>query len=279
MINAKATKGGNDRVVALTYTRDGKTLATTSNKGVVRLWNAESLEPGVELAAREKRADLVQFSPDGKTLLGADASGKVTLWDTETGQIRASFSHEGGMNQVLISPDGRFIATAGGNVAPRKTTRKMDDEPRENSTSVLGPGAGGDVRLWDLATGSRVAVLPMESGKVFRIAFSRDGKALASSSTGAVATIWDVDSASPVVTLAWPSGEANYLAFSPDGKALATGGEDETLRVWDLPAGTLRADLIGHTDAINWVAFSPDGNTIATASRDTTVKLWDVPKP
>jgi WD40 repeat protein len=279
MINSKATDGGSDRVVALAYTRDGKTLATTSNKGIIRTWDADSLEPKGDLAAREGRADIVQFSPDGKTLLGADASGKVTLWDAETGQIRASFAHDGGINQVLISPDGRFIVTAGGNVAPRKPGRRMDVESRENSTSVLGPGAGGDVRLWDLATGRRVAVLPMESGKVFRIAFSRDGKLLAASTTAALATIWDVETACPVVTLAWPSGEANYVAFSPDGKAFAIGGEDETLRVWNVPDGTLRADLIGHTDAINWVAFSPDGNTIATAGRDTTVKLWEVPKP
>ncbi len=273
IINAKATKGGTDRVVALAYTRDGKTLATTSMQGVVRTWDADSLEPKADLESREKRADIVQFSPDGKTLMGADASGLVTLWDFETGKIRASFTHDGGMNQVFFSPDGRFIATAGGNVPP---------SPRPGTTSTpevssFGPGSGGDIRLWDPSTGRRVAVLPMESGKVTRIAFSRDGKALAASTTGPVATIWDVDSARPVVTLAWPSGEARYLAFSPDGKALAIGGEDEVLRVWDVPAGTLRADLIGHADAIQWVAFSPDGKTIATAGRDTVVKLWDVP--
>ena len=280
MIAGKATNGGTDRVVALAYTRDGKTLATTSLKGAIRIWDVDTLASKVDLAPREVAAQIVQFSSDGKTLLGADASGKVTLWDAEAGSIRAIFAHSGGMNQVLLSPDGKVVATAGSRVPP----------PASNGSTPtpiadFGPGSGGDVRLWDPVTGERVAVLPMPSGKVTRLAFSRDGKTLAASTTGAVATVWDVESvwdaesAVPIVTLAWPSGEAKYLAFSPDGKLLATGGDDETLRVWDIATGSLCADLLGHTDAINWVAFSPDGRTIATASRDTTVKLWDVPTP
>ena len=274
-ISGRATTGGADRVVALAYSKDGRTLATASQAqrrsdtgGIVRTWDAASLEAKVDMAGRASVTDIVQFSPDGRTLLGANGSGLVTLWDAETGQIRASFTHQGGINQVFISPDGKRVATGGGNA------KLANGAPADG---LDGPGSGGDVRLWDLATGRRVAVLPMPSGRVTRLAFSRDGKMLAASTEGSVATAWDVAEAAPIVSLAWPGGEAKYLAFSPDGRALATAGDDEVLRVWDIPAGTLRAGLLGHADGINWVAFSPDGRTLATASKDATVKLWAVP--
>ncbi len=289
-IASGATAGGRDLVVALAYSRDGKILATGSRAGVVKLWDAVTLLGArADLAKREGGVDVILFSPDGKTLVGANAAGQVTLWDVETGQIRASFTHDGGMNQIIFSPDGKLLATGGGQLPTAASSR-----PRPASGLGGGfmfqetPGAseahpeslafsGGDVRLWDLATGERLAVLPMSSGKVARIAFSPDGKTLAASTDGPLVTLWDVAGAAPIVSLAWPSGMARYLAFSPDGKLLATGGDDETLRVWELPAGTLRADLAGHADAIDWLAFSPDGKTLATASKDATVKLWAVP--
>ncbi len=287
-----------DMVVALAFSRDGKTLATASRTGVVKLWDAASLAPRPDLAKRVTPpveeavaieaslaprpdlakqgggVDVIQFSNDGKTLAAANALGLVTLWDVETGKIKSTFTHVGGMNHVLFSPDGKLFATGGGKLASPNEPEPASESPE---------GSGGDVRLWDVATGERVAVLPMPSGKVMRLAFSPDGRTLAASTGAPIVTLWNVanpwDAATiePIVSLAWPSGPALYLAFSPDGKALATGGEDETLRVWDVPAGTLRADLAGHSDAIDWVAFAPDGKTIATASRDATVKLWAVP--
>ena len=269
-IAGKATAGNNrdlrDLVVALVYSPDGQTLATGSRLGVVKLWDAATLMAKADLAKREGGVDVVLFAPDGKTLVGANAAGLVTLWDIETGKIRASFSHDGGMNHILFSPDGKLLATGGGKL-PTAT----------EAAPGASEGSGGDVRLWDVATGTRVAVLPMPSGRVARLAFSPDGKTLAASTDGAEATLWDVAEAQPIVSLAWPSGMARYLAFSPDGKALAAGGDDETLRIWDVPAGTLRADLAGHADAIDWVAFSPDGKTLATAGKDATAKLWAVP--
>jgi WD40 repeat protein len=234
---------------------------------VVKLWDVASFTPGPPLPGRQEGVDLVAFSADGRTLVGANAAGTVTLWDLEAGAPRASLAHFGGMNMVVLSPDGKLLATGGSRVSPG------DGDP-----SGPGPGAGpGDVRLWDLASGRRLAVLPAPASRVTRLAFSPDGQTLAAATEAAAVTLWDIPRLAPRAELTWPSGPARYIAFSPDGKLLATGGDEEVLRVWDAASGKPRAVLRGHTDAIDWVAFSPDGRTIATASRDATARLWASP--
>ena len=261
-LSGQATAGGVDRVAALAYSPDGKTLATGSNQGTLKFWEAGSLAPMIVPKPRLQGAvTSLRFGPDGRTLLGFQIQG-APLWDLDTGAIRAILAQPGGLNGAILSPDGSIAATWG----PRSTSL------------ALGPGAGGDVRLWDAATGRRVAVLPMPSGPVRHLAFSPDGKHLAASTAAPSATLWDVAGSVPLATPAWPSGPATALAYSPDGRALAIGGEDGSLRLWDVPAGTLRAAYLGHADAINALAFSPDGQTLASAGRDATVKLWDVPE-
>ncbi len=261
-LSGQATAGGVDRVAALAYSPDGKTLVTGSNQGTLKFWEAGSLVPMIVPKPRPGgAASWLQFGPDGRTLLGFQVQG-TPLWDLDTGAIRTILAQPGGLNGAILSPDGSIAATWG----PRSTA------------PALGPGAGGDVRLWDAATGRRVAVLPMPSGPVRCMAFAPDGKHLAASTSAPSVTLWDVAAATPVVTASWPSGLANALAYSPDGRTLAIGGEDGSLRLWDASAGTLRAAYRGHADAINALAFSPDGRTLATAGRDATVKLWDVPE-
>jgi WD40 repeat protein len=256
--------GHNGEVVALDFSRDGKRLASTSRAGVVKLWDTTTFNPATTLTGRQGGIDLVFFSPDNKTLVGASAAGLVTLWDVGSGKARSSFSHFGGMNTIILAPDGKTLATGGGRAANRS-----DASPGASTRT------GGDVRIWELATGRRLAVLPVPNGQVTRLAFAPDGKTLASATDNASIMLWDVASLSPRGTLSWPSGRALYLAFAPDGKTLVAGGEDDVLRLWDAASGKLVRTLHGHADAIDWIAFLPDGRTVLTASRDTTVKLWN----
>ena len=108
--------GHNGAVVALEFSPDGKTLATTSRAGVVKLWDTRTFQVKLVPIGRQASVDLVQFSADGKTLVGANAAGLVTLWDVETGNARADFQHPGGMNMIVLSPDGKILATGGSRV-------------------------------------------------------------------------------------------------------------------------------------------------------------------
>jgi WD40 repeat protein len=114
------------------------------------------------------------------------------------------------------------------------------------------------------------------TAEVVDVAFSPDGKVLASASADKTIKLWDVKAGKNTATLTGHTDQLCCLAFSPDGKTLASGGADETVRVWDVRSGKNLATLRGHDRTVQTVAFSPDGKTLASAGEDYTIKLWDV---
>ena len=129
--------------------------------------------------------------------------------------------------------------------------------------------------------------LTARSGTVYSVAFSRDGRTLASGSADNTVRLWDeADPAHPQPLgqpLTGPKGTVYSVAFSRDGRTLASGSADNTVRLWDVadPAHpeALGQPLTGPTGAVYSVAFSPDGRTLASGSADNTVRLWDVADP
>ncbi|MBW4446485.1 MAG: CHAT domain-containing protein [Spirirestis rafaelensis WJT71-NPBG6] len=114
------------------------------------------------------------------------------------------------------------------------------------------------------------------SESVNSVAFSPDGKTLASGSSDKTIKLWDVATGSPKQTLTGHSEWVNSVAFSPDGKTLASGSGDKTIKLWDVATGKLSQTLTGDRNLVFSVAFSPDGKTLASGSEDKTIKLWDV---
>jgi WD40 repeat protein len=125
------------------------------------------------------------------------------------------------------------------------------------------------------AASPETATFTSSDGGVDSVAFSPDGKVLATGDFGGTARLWNVATGRQIASLPAGPGAVGSVAFSPDGKVLATGAY-KTARLWNVATGRQIASLPAGSDAVDSVVFSPGGKTLATGDDDGTVRLWNV---
>ena len=133
------------------------------------------------------------------------------------------------------------------------------------------------IGIWihDAQTGQEIDLLTGHTASVRSVAFSPDGRTLASGSKDNTIRIVDMQTRTLRKVLIGHTGAVSNVAFSADGKVLASGSSDSTICLWNMETGTRLKTLTGHTETVLSVSFSADGKVLASASKDSTMRLWD----
>ena len=248
------------------YSPDNTILAE-GRMDSVRLLDINTLQQKVSLTGHRGSIDTVAFSPDGRTFaIGARYDKKIHLWNVHTGEQKLTLKgYTDRIYSLAFSPDGATIASA----------------------ETLSPGEEA-IRLWDTKTGTLHKTLanlinPIRGQRlpVISIAFSPDGKTVASLDVSSDVQLWDVETRKHNTTLKANLediygyyGENSAIAFSPDGTTLVSTGLHFTINVWDVETGKHQKALKGHSGRVTSLEYTADGTTLASASKDGTVLLW-----
>ncbi|WP_086662275.1 TIR domain-containing protein [Lentzea kentuckyensis] len=297
-LRRKTLPGSGEFVRALTFSPDGARLASTDDRGAIRIWNLTTDLP-FDLTGPTRMVRSMAFSPDGNTLFAGGTDPRLLAWpvppDGLPGEAVAVGEHEGGIWGVDTAPTGTVVAVAGDRFGlalwdfATGTRRPVDVPGPVDGRWVRFTGAGdhvvvgcddGMVRIWQVATGELVVELPGHSAPVWGVSVARrqSGDWLVTGDRGGGVRIWDI--AEPALarclrTIHLDDGWVWPVDTDPDGTMFAVVSSNATVRFWDLETADCLEVLKGTSRSILSVAASADGQLLATGSHDRSVRLWD----
>jgi RNA polymerase sigma factor (sigma-70 family) len=271
---------------SLAYGPDGKTIASGSSHGELRLWAVATGKLLRILVDPDHSGFMVRslaFSPDGTLLAAGKGRTGLGLWDVATGRRRSGFAGESfDVRCLAFSPDGKHLAVCCERDPAVHFYKVEDQKPAgkllAHEGSVFACGYSPDGKL--LATGGQdktVSVWELDQQKAvhrFSVAdavtdllWTPEGKHLVASTKSHV-TVWEVGTGAKVHHLTQDMNDWRSLSISPDGRRLVSAGT-----VWDITSGELLCECKGHT--AGGTAFAPDGKSVALAGYSGAILFFD----
>jgi WD40 repeat protein len=261
-------QGHEDGVLAVAFSPDGGRVASGDARGVVKVWDRRALREARTLSGHLGAVSAVAFSPDGTCLASGGADGAVHVWNASTGEALAEFrAHTGPVTDLAFDP----ILPRGKRLPAWRLASTGKGEP-----------ARGELKLWEASSGKALGGRTAEH-LLRAVAYSPEGKYLATAGPEGDVTGWDAATLEPVLTFLtskrqtdqifpWP----NSVAFSADGSWVAAGSPAGLLRMWDAATAQecFSTHLPTHAEITGLAFAGPDGRVLTAACADNTIQGW-----
>jgi WD40 repeat protein len=247
----RTLEGHKAATTAVSWTRDGKTLASSSYDKTIALWETSSGKRAHEITDYKASVMCLAFSPDGKTLAAGSGDNEVRLFSVIGKPLGTLQGHSGPVNKVIWSPRGNLLASG---------------------------GADSTVRIWNADKQQQLhdmpSVLPVES-----LAFSPDGSILAAGTSDDAIQSWTTATGISLnrnMRVTGSPRNVSSLAWSPDGSLLLAGRGNHTVQLWSWP---MEPPKTVHNFTVfapvQYVMFAGGGSMMVTGCTDRTTRFWD----
>ncbi len=231
--------------------------------------------------------EAIGFDGEGKIIASGGEGGRIVIWAPQTGRLLlAPGWHSGYIRCAAINGSHQLLATGRKRIKlwDMKTGRLIWRYKYLNSyltcmalSSTAQTIAYSYAReIYSVSVNQRRALNPRLShdASIKCLAYSPEGKRLASGSDDALVILWNRYRGTKAATLAGHKGPVTAVVFSPDGELLVSGGTDKMIRIWEVRSGQMLRQLKGHRQAVQCLNFSTDGRTLISASQDGQIKIW-----
>jgi WD40 repeat protein len=296
-----------DSLWAVAYSADGRSLATAGADGHVRIYDPAAGQLVADIAAAKLPITTLDFFPDNRRLALAGGDRDIAIWDIVQRQLVASLpGHSSAVLSVAVAADGQHLLSGGAdktarwwNLEQKKTEWVWNGgspvcavavAPRQQPYLAVGL-ASGTLVILDSSPATHTRELARQAqangAGVSAVAFSRDGRRLASVGGDGSIALWRIGDKGTLQLLArlhQPGRHSDAapltgVAFSPDGRYLAAVGADTLVHIWDTENRTEVRTLQGPKDWASAVAFSPDGRSLAVVAveKDRALRLFELP--